>query len=61
MKLDCTWEGFSEKLFWSYEESQVFHNNTKLERQMSLFDVGQVQFSSSDANFQAFEAGTGDN
>jgi len=61
MKLYCTWEAFSEKLFWSYEKPQVFHNNTELERQMSLFVAGQVQFSSSDASFQALEAGAGDN
>jgi len=61
MKLYCTSEAFSEKLFWSYEEPQVFHNNTKLERQMTLFVAGQVQFSSTDSTFQSLEVGAGDN
>jgi hypothetical protein len=37
IKLYYMWQAFSEKLFWSYEERSVFHKNTKLERQMSLF------------------------
>jgi hypothetical protein len=60
MKLYYMWQALSEKLFWSYEEPQVFNNNTKPERQISSFVSGQVQFSSSDASSQALEAGTGD-